>query len=191
MHAALPPGASVLELGCGTGRIADPLARLGHRVVGVDASAAMLSHLRHAPAVHASIEDLDLADRFDAVVLASNLVNTHDLAQRAAFLAAARRHLAVDGSLVLQRYAPGDRLASGTAWSVGEVHFLLRDVVDHGDGSFSATLVHRLASLVAEQDFSGRVIDDPTLRATLRSARFEQTAVLTPDRRWVLAAAVA
>jgi 2-polyprenyl-3-methyl-5-hydroxy-6-metoxy-1,4-benzoquinol methylase len=47
IHAAIPPAARVLELGCGTGRIAEPLAALGHRVTGVDSSAAMPAHLRH------------------------------------------------------------------------------------------------------------------------------------------------
>ncbi|WP_163508863.1 class I SAM-dependent methyltransferase [Fodinicola acaciae] len=44
VHAAIPPGGSVLELGCGTGRILRPLAAMGHDVVGVDESAEMLSH---------------------------------------------------------------------------------------------------------------------------------------------------
>ncbi|HET8569583.1 MAG TPA: class I SAM-dependent methyltransferase, partial [Candidatus Limnocylindria bacterium] len=35
-------GGPILELGCGTGRIAVPLARDGHDVVGLDRSAAML-----------------------------------------------------------------------------------------------------------------------------------------------------
>jgi 2-polyprenyl-3-methyl-5-hydroxy-6-metoxy-1,4-benzoquinol methylase len=35
VHAAVPPGASILELGCGTGRILRPLAALGHPVTGV------------------------------------------------------------------------------------------------------------------------------------------------------------
>jgi SAM-dependent methyltransferase len=38
----LAPGGPVLELGCGTGRVLAPLARDGHRVVGVDVSASML-----------------------------------------------------------------------------------------------------------------------------------------------------
>jgi len=37
----------VLELGCGTGRIAVPLARAGVTLVGVDRSAAMLARARH------------------------------------------------------------------------------------------------------------------------------------------------
>jgi SAM-dependent methyltransferase len=188
VHAAIPRGASVLELGCGTGRIADPLAELGHPVAGVDASAAMLSHLRRTRAVHGTIETLDLAEEFDAVLLASHLVNSHDPAQCAAFLATARRHLADGGSLVLQRHPPDYRPSNGTTWSAGEVRLELRDVVDHGGGVFSATLVHRLGGMTAEQDFSTRVLDDVALRATLGSAGFEQAAFLTADGRWILAA---
>ena len=42
VHSAVPEGASILELGCGTGRILRPLADLGHPVLGVDESPAML-----------------------------------------------------------------------------------------------------------------------------------------------------
>ncbi|WP_329102171.1 class I SAM-dependent methyltransferase [Micromonospora sp. NBC_01699] len=46
IHRAVPPGTRILELGCGTGRLSNPLAELGHRVVGVDESATMLAHRR-------------------------------------------------------------------------------------------------------------------------------------------------
>jgi SAM-dependent methyltransferase len=39
-------GGTVLELGCGTGRITLPLGRAGVPVVGIDRSAAMLAHAR-------------------------------------------------------------------------------------------------------------------------------------------------
>jgi len=38
--------AGVMELGCGTGRILIPMARAGHAVAGIDASAAMLTRCR-------------------------------------------------------------------------------------------------------------------------------------------------
>lgn len=79
VHAAVPAGASILELGCGTGRVTAALLALGHAVTGVDASAAMLAIARErAPGairVKAAIEALDLGRRFGAVVLGSHLVN--------------------------------------------------------------------------------------------------------------------
>src|SRR4051794_39543360 len=62
------PGARLLELGVGTGRLAVPLAEQGFDVTGVDASAAMLAALAAKPggsrvtAVHADMVDLDAVD---------------------------------------------------------------------------------------------------------------------------------
>src|SRR5881409_766472 len=42
VEAALAAGGSVLELGCGTGRVLIPTARAGVEIVGVDASPHML-----------------------------------------------------------------------------------------------------------------------------------------------------
>ncbi len=56
------PGASVLDVGCGTGRHAIPLAKLGYRVTGVDISEGMLAEARRA-ALEAGVEiDLRQAD---------------------------------------------------------------------------------------------------------------------------------
>lgn len=41
-----PPGAQVLELGCGTGRVSIPLASAGYHLTGVDLSAARLAVAR-------------------------------------------------------------------------------------------------------------------------------------------------
>ena len=45
---AAAAGGSVLELGCGTGRISVPLAKTGVDLVGIDRSAPMLDRLRAA-----------------------------------------------------------------------------------------------------------------------------------------------
>ena len=74
--AALPAGASILELGCGTGRVTHELVARGFRVTAVDESAEMLEHVRGADTVHARIEELDLGQTFDCVLLASHFVNT-------------------------------------------------------------------------------------------------------------------
>ena len=57
MHAAVPEGASILELGCGTGRILKPLAALGHLVHGVDDSPGMLAHVPDLPVTRWLTED--------------------------------------------------------------------------------------------------------------------------------------
>jgi SAM-dependent methyltransferase len=103
VHDAAGARASILELGCGTGRITRPLAALGHEVVAVDESPEMLAHVRDGQTVCARIEDLRLGRRFDAVLLASHLINADD-DTRIAFLDACRRHVADDGCVIIQHH---------------------------------------------------------------------------------------
>jgi SAM-dependent methyltransferase len=113
---ALPPPASVLELGCGTGRITRQLVARGYAVTAVDESADMLAHVREAETVCARIEGLDLRRRFDLVLLASNLLSTEP-EQRQAFLETSLRH----SDLVIVETLPiGWRAKEGTS-QLGEV----------------------------------------------------------------------
>jgi SAM-dependent methyltransferase len=105
VHAAVPPGASVLELGCGTGRILRPLAALGHPVTGVDDSLAMLDRSPDLATFCSSIESLRLDRTFDVVLLASTMINAEPGTRRG-FLAAVRRHLRGDGVAVFQQSPP-------------------------------------------------------------------------------------
>jgi 2-polyprenyl-3-methyl-5-hydroxy-6-metoxy-1,4-benzoquinol methylase len=71
--AGLAPGASILDLGCGSGRpIAAHLLGIGYRLTGVDQAAALLAlaHTRHPQAqwIEAAIEGFETARRFDAIV---------------------------------------------------------------------------------------------------------------------------
>lgn len=73
---ALEPGASVLDLACGHGRITLELARRGFRVTGLDLSARSLELARAAANgegldvewVHADMRELPAGARFDAVI---------------------------------------------------------------------------------------------------------------------------
>src|SRR3954462_7335786 len=57
---AVHAGGPVLELGCGTGRIALPLARAGVHVVGIDRSEAMLARARARVSRAANAGRIDL-----------------------------------------------------------------------------------------------------------------------------------
>jgi SAM-dependent methyltransferase len=79
----LPPGARVLDAGCGTGRVAIRLAELGYDCVGVDLDDSMLEVARQAaPELTWILADLsDPADlgsvgagSFDMVVAAGNVI---------------------------------------------------------------------------------------------------------------------
>ena len=120
--ASLAP-ASVLDAGCGTGRVAVELARRGVEVVGVDLDPAMLAVAR-AKAPELAWVPGDLADvqvagpdgrprRFDVVVLAGNVMVFLAPGQEGAVVANLAGHLAPGGALVagfqLDRHLKVDR----------------------------------------------------------------------------------
>lgn len=111
IRSLLAPSSSVLELGAGTGRIADALAALGHRVTAVDDSPEMLAHIRRARVIQARIEDVRLAEKFDAVLLVSNLINYPDAQLRRSMLATVAHHLAPTGQAIIE-WVPPSMLAS-------------------------------------------------------------------------------
>ena len=96
--------ASVLDAGCGTGRVGRELARRGLDVVGVDLDPAMLATARRkAPRVDWRLADLatvDLARSFDAVVLAGNVMIFLAPGSEPGVVANMARHLRPAGLLI-------------------------------------------------------------------------------------------
>lgn len=188
IHAAAPNGATVLDLGCGTGRIAHPLIELGHPVTAVDASAEMLAHLRGAETVLSPIAELDLGRGFDVVLMASHLVNTPDDRERRAMLAAAARHLAPNGQLIAELYPSTwfAEVADRCGGHIGEVGADLTGV--HRDGDVvTATIRYRLGEEVWTQTFAARHLDDDRLRAELQRAGLGFDRWLRADGSWFAA----
>lgn len=95
---------SVLDAGCGTGRVGIELARHGIEVVGVDADESMLATARSlAPDIvwqHRDLATLDLGRTFDLVVMAGNVPLFTPPGTQAALVAGCARHLASGGFLV-------------------------------------------------------------------------------------------
>jgi len=58
LAALVPPGARVVDAGCGTGRVAVELARRGYDVVGMDSDASMLEVARTHDGVRWELDDL-------------------------------------------------------------------------------------------------------------------------------------
>ena len=150
--ASLGP-ASVLDAGCGTGRVGIELARRGLDVAGVDLDPSMLATARRlAPTLawhEADLATLDLGRTFDVVVMAGNVVLFTAPGAQAAVVAGAARHVAPGGALVAgfglgRGYALSDyEQACAAAGLVGEERWATWDRDPWpGDGSY-VVAVHR------------------------------------------------
>jgi SAM-dependent methyltransferase len=191
VHDAAGARASILDLGCGAGRITRPLAALGHELVAVDESPDMLAHVRGAQTVCARIEDLDLGRRFDAVLLASHLINVADEPARSALLAACRRHVADDGCVIIQQHAPDWFATAGEAESTRDgVISRLHDVSRPAPNLVSATVEYVVGDRCWSQTFTASRLDDAELAATLAAAGLRLDRYLSESRAWFRAVPV-
>lgn len=100
----VPPGASVLDAGCGTGRVAIRLAARDFACVGVDLDNSMLEVARAAAPrlrwVEADLSELDLGETFDLVVAAGNVLPLVAEGTEAAVVSHLAAHVKGGGLLV-------------------------------------------------------------------------------------------
>lgn len=201
-YALVPPGpepaivhaaagsepASILELGAGTGRIADVLAGMGHEVVAVDEAPEMLAHIRWAKRVCARIQDLELGREFDLVLLPSFLVNAANETVRSAFLASCARHASPSGCVLIQQHPPRwfDTVAGFQHERAG-ITYRLRDIARRGEGRLSATVEYAVGDRVWTHSFTAMRVEEEQLRAALGSAGLALDRYLTDDRQWIRA----
>jgi SAM-dependent methyltransferase len=183
VHASVPAGGKILELGCGAGRMTHGLVALGHPVVAVDQSSEMLSHVRGAETVLSDIESLSLGRTFPVVVLASHLVNTAEDDRRRRFLSTCRRHVSEDGVVILQRLDPSARWEE-TESNIGGVRVRLRDV-RHEGSLVSATAEYTTADRVWRHPFTSRILDDAALDQVLSEAGLARSRWLDGARVWI------
>ena len=104
---------TILDAGCGTGRVAIELARRGADVVGIDRDADMLAIARakapHLAWYHADLASVTLNSAepsgdlrlFDVIVMAGNVMIFLDLYTEEAVMANMARHLTPGGVLVV------------------------------------------------------------------------------------------
>jgi SAM-dependent methyltransferase len=190
VHDALADGATILELGCGAGRMTRALAELGHQIVAVDESPDMLRHVpgEHAGVritkVHATIQELDLGAEFDAVLLASNLLTTFPAVRRE-FLGTCRRHVRAGGAVLIEKHDPA-MFDAPFSRERGNRKFAVRDIAWQGR-FVSATMDTHVGDQVWTRRVTVENLSDAELRGCLRESGLALDAYLTEDRTWVRA----
>jgi 2-polyprenyl-6-hydroxyphenyl methylase/3-demethylubiquinone-9 3-methyltransferase len=128
-------GKTALDVGCGAGLFAEPLARLGAKVTGIDAAPEVIAVARdHAAGQglevdyrHAAVEDV--AGRFDLV---TSMEVIEHVADPRAFLARLAARLAPGGLMILStpnRTARSRLLMITIAESIGQIP---KGTHDHG-----------------------------------------------------------
>lgn len=101
--------ATVLDAGCGTGRVAVELARRGMEVTGVDVDAGMLDTARRTGAavewVEHDLTTLDLGRTFDVVLLAGNVPLFTPPGTEVALVERCARHVARPGGVLVAGFS--------------------------------------------------------------------------------------
>jgi SAM-dependent methyltransferase len=186
IDAAVPAGAAILELGCGTGRLMRPLAAAGHPVLGVDESPEMLARIPDLPTVCSRIETADLGRTFGAVLLASTMINSSPAVRRE-FLATCRRHAADDGLVVFQQQPPGwFDTAQPDEQAVGDIRRVIRSVERAGT-QLRVVVAYHVGDRVWTHAFSPYRIGNEELVADLAAAGLTFGEWLTGDHAWFTA----
>ncbi|WP_370064675.1 class I SAM-dependent methyltransferase [Streptacidiphilus sp. MAP5-3] len=179
-----PEGGSILELGCGVGRVTHPLVARGFAVTAVDESAEMLERVRGARTVHASIEHLELDERFDLVLLSSFLVNTGDVEVRAGLLATCRRHVADGGVILIQREGEGfydDLPRESPMKGAGAIRIVSEEIAP---GLRANQVDYLYDDAQWTQFFRTRHLPDAAFEQVLAEAGLALVGYLTPNHVW-------
>lgn len=185
-------GGRVLDLACGTGRYAIPLAEMGFDVTGVDLSASMLAHAKaKADAasvglrlIEADMRSLDLgAERFSLIFIGGNsLLHLHREADFQSFFAGVRRHLAPGGVLAFDIFSPAPRLLArepDRRYPVGRVHH-----PELGAIRIEETVLYDAAAQVTQCRWYWSTDREPDFRMTA----FHLRSIFPQELRFLLAA---
>ena len=164
----------VLDLGCGTGRVALHLARRRHEVTGVDVSEAFVEALgeradgRPVRALAADVRELDLGHRFGLVLAPMQLVQLLEPPARRDFLFRLPAHLAPGATVAIAivEGPPVGVAGPGALPDIREVDgwvysSLPLESVDEGE----AILVRRLRQLLAPSGEISEEVDEIRLFA--------------------------
>jgi SAM-dependent methyltransferase len=188
---AVKRGGATLELGCGTGRIAIPMAMSGVDVTGLDNSKAMLDICRQKidalgrlpgslSLVEMDMTNFELGRQFDLIVMPyrafMHLLTPDD--QRSC-LKTVRRHLKADGAFIFNVWIPRP---STIAPHLGENGGAFRLAGRYPVPNEDLTVVNHYAVVYDEEH--QWIIEEHTLHEMTPEGEVQRTVILPVIRRW-------
>jgi SAM-dependent methyltransferase len=187
-------GGETLELGCGTGRLAIPMAMSGVNVTGLDLSKAMLDRCRakrravgpvpgKLRLVQGDMRSFDLGRKFSFVAAAYRTI-MHLLTppDQRRCLECVWRHLEDDGVFIFNCWNPRPSLLAPL---MGPQSGLLRFVGDVPVGRTRQTLRHFCATSCDE--FRQLVVEEHVVHVVDARGKVSRTEMLSMERAWLTA----
>jgi SAM-dependent methyltransferase len=190
---ALKPGSTILDLGCGHGRIANELAKRGAQVTGLDSNTVFLDRARADAAaagidveyVQGDMRALPWRHQFDVALLWYTTFGYFDEADNERVLQQAARALRPGGRLLVEQINRVVLLREGlpASFVTEHGHDLMIDRVTY-DGLTERSHNERITVLdghVKRCAFSVRLYSPAEMGRLLRSAGFEHVEVYGRD----------
>jgi SAM-dependent methyltransferase len=187
------PGRLTLDIGCGEGRLAADLTRLGHRVVGLDASPTLIAAGRATyPGVDLRVADAAALPLDDgAADLAIAFMSLHDIVDAAGAVREAARVLQPGGRFCI---AIGHPINSAGVWTIAhdaDSPFEIRgsylaergytDAIERDGLTMTFTSVHRPLEAYAEM-----LADAGFVIERLRERTYPEHALYSASsRKWL------
>jgi ubiquinone/menaquinone biosynthesis C-methylase UbiE len=189
--AARESGGPVLELGCGTGRVAMPICRAGIDVVGLDSSQALLKVARRKARrldpgagslelVRADMADFVLERTFALVIIPfRGFLSLLSVEQQTATLLNVKRLLAPGAKLLFNIFVPNPEVLV----QEGDLPYHFRDVTDPDTGA-RFVLYHQSSHDNHNQIVSVRVIVEELDERSAMTRRLYRDYQLRYVHRW-------
>ena len=187
------PGAELLDVPCGGGRLSLALAGRGYRVTGVDVSPAFLQHARSNDGAnrvrweHREMRDLPWPGRFDGAFCMGNSFGYLDDEGNAAFLRAVAAVLKPGARFVLETPMIVEHLFGHLQerpwWKVGDIYLLVSNEYDHVRRRLESEYTFLSNGCSEVRYVSHRVYKYAEVRTLIEASGFEVNvaAPWTPD----------
>jgi 2-polyprenyl-3-methyl-5-hydroxy-6-metoxy-1,4-benzoquinol methylase len=186
------PGAELLDVPCGGGRLSLALSERGYRLTGVDLSREFLQHARSHDGAdrvsweHREMRDLPWPGRFDGAFCVGNSFGYLDDDGNAAFLRAVAAVLKPGARLILETPMVLENLLGHLQeqpwWKVGEMYLLVRNQYDHSRSRLNIEYTFLSNGCVEVRFGSHRAYRFAELRELIEGSGFDVT-VATPWTR--------